>query len=80
MTMAESTRLAFPFCPCRNFLRPSMQEKYRPLRKPLLLPLLGRKLLDTIGNPSPNLLNLNKPPLSPTVNADALQATRIFND
>ncbi|CAI1785314.1 Uncharacterised protein [Serratia fonticola] len=28
--MAESTRLAFPFCPCRNFLRPSMQEKYRP--------------------------------------------------
>lgn len=78
--MAESTYLAFPFCPCRDFQRPPMQEKYRPLRKPFLLPLWGRKLLDTISNPSPNPLNLNKPPLSPTVNADALQATRIFND
>ncbi len=78
--MAESTYLAFPFCPCRDFQRPSMQEKCRPLRKPFLLPLWGRKLLDTISNPSPNPLNLNKPPLSPTVNADALQATRIFND
>ncbi|NYA43856.1 hypothetical protein HZI31_11140 [Serratia fonticola] len=78
--MAESTYLAFPFCPCRDFQRPSMQEKYRTLRKPFLLPLWGRKLLDTISNPSPNPLNLNKPPLSPTVNADALQATRIFND
>ena len=78
--MAESTYLAFPFCPCRDFQRPSMQEKYRPLRKPFLLPLWGRKLLDTISNPSPNPLNLNKPPLSPTVNADALQATRMFND
>lgn len=78
--MAESTYLAFPFCPCRDFQRPSMQEKYRPLRKPFLLPPWGRKLLDTISNPSPNPLNLNKPPLSPTVNADALQATRIFND
>ncbi len=78
--MAESTYLAFPFCPCRDFQRPSTQEKYRPLRKPFLLPLWGRKLLDTISNPSPNPLNLNKPPLSPTVNADALQATRIFND
>jgi hypothetical protein len=58
--MAESTRLAFPFCPCRDFQRPSMQEKYRPLRKPFLLPLLGRKLIDTIGNPSPNPTQLEQ--------------------
>ncbi|CAI1802194.1 Uncharacterised protein [Serratia fonticola] len=58
--MAESTRLAFHLCPCRNFQRPSVQEKYRPLRKPLLLPLLGRKLLDTIGNPSPNPAQLEQ--------------------
>lgn len=58
--MAESTRLAFRFCPCRNFQRPSMQEKYRPLRKPLLLPLLGRNLLDTIGNPSPKPAQLEQ--------------------
>ncbi|CAM4256970.1 hypothetical protein SESI111939_21840 [Serratia silvae] len=78
--MAESTCLPFPFCPCSNFQCSSIQEKYRPLRKPLLLPLFGRKLLDTISNPSSNWLNLNKPLLSPTVNTDALQATRIFND